>query len=214
MQRDDDQFQAFVEDGCGRCSLYKTDRCKAVRWRPLIEALRSVVLACGLNEEFKWSQPCYTLGGKNVLIVSAMKDYAFISFFKGVLMSDEQKKLVQPGERSAEARQLRYTELENIQKETALLEALVKEAMLVEEQGLKPYVKRTEEELPDELHIAFADDPAFEAAFFALTPGRQRGYLIHFNDAKQSKTRRDRIEKHRSNILQGLGMHDAYKRRK
>lgn len=214
MQHSDDlAFQAFVEDGCGRCSLYKTDACKAVRWRSLIEALRSLIMTSGLDESFKWSQPCYTFQGKNVLILSAMKDYAFISFFKGALLSNEEGRLIQPGERSMHSRQLRYTDLYTLHAEAGLIMQKVQEAITIEQNGLHVNVVAAEEPIPIELIDRFRAEPEFEKAFYALTPGRQRAYLIHFNQAKQSKTRSKRIEQHRSNIMQGIGMHDAYQRK-
>lgn len=201
----------FLEEGCGRCKLYQTPDCKVHQWQELLVNLREIVLSCGLKEELKWAQPCYTFKGKNVLIVSAFKAHATISFFKGSLLNNEHQLLVSPGENSQATRQLNYTNLTELLAQKDQIKALIFEAIELEKQGKKVVFKKKTEEQPEELKALFDQDSDFRVAFEALTPGRQRGYLIYFSQAKQSATRIKRIEKYRSLILQGLGIHDEYK---
>ncbi len=198
----------YLADGCGRCSLYKTAQCKVHTWARELKALRKLLLATGLAEEVKWSQPCYTLDGSTVAMVSAFKDYAFISFFKGSLLKDPKKLLARPGENSQAARQLRFTDTQQIKSLEPVVKAYLHEAIDIEKAGLKVAFKKEPEPISEELQAAFKDDPALKKAFLALTPGRQRGYILHFNQAKQSQTRTARIEKQKKNILAGKGLND------
>lgn len=172
--------------------------------------LRHHALASGLREERKWGVPCYTLEGKNVLIVAALKDCAFISFLKGALLSDPQGLLVSPGAHSQAARYLKFTNVQSIISQEASIKSYITEAIEIERSGRKVDFKTEPEALPDELLRAFNEDPAFASAFQALTPGRQRGYLIHFGQPKKPETRINRINKYKEQIMQGLGMHDGY----
>lgn len=199
----------YLKEGCGRCDLVGTPQCKVRFWPEELIALRAIVLDCGLTEELKWQQPCYTLNGKNVLIVTAFKEYACISFFKGSLLKDPEKILVEPGKNSQAARQIRFTDVKDIHKQSKILKKYIQNAIAVEEAGLDVEYKKTSDyEVPEELQVKFAEDPVFKAAFEGLTPGRQRGYLLHFSGAKQSATRINRIEKSIPRILDGLGIHD------
>ncbi len=179
------------------------------KWRAEFEALRGIVLACGLTEELKWGQPCYTCQNSNVLILGGFKEYIALSFFKGALLTDPQGLLVQQTENVQSARQLRFTATEEIARMEPVIQAYVEEAIAVEKAGLAvPAEKKPELAIPEELEARFRENPALKSAFFALTPGRQRGYLFHFLQPKQSKTREARIDKHTERILQGLGIDD------
>ncbi len=208
------KVDTYLIDGCGRCEYYKTPKCKVLPWGDALRELRRIVLDCGLIEDYKWSQPCYTIRGKNVLIVTAFRDYAALAFFKGALLKDTHLLLVAPGVRSQAARQLRFTDVQTILEQEALLKTYIHQAIAVEEAGLQVQFKKGQELIPKELIQQFEKDPELKAAFNALTPGKQRGYLIHFSQPKQSATRTSRIEKCIPKILKGEGMHDKYKSRK
>lgn len=208
------RVDTYLIDGCGRCEYYKTPKCKVLRWGAELRELRRIVLDCGLSEDYKWSQPCYTLNNKNVLIVTALRDYAALAFFKGTLLRDTHGLLVAPGEHSQAARQLRFTDVRTIREKEAVIKTYVHQAIEVEKAGLRVQFKKSLEPLPEELIQQFNKHPELKAAFNALTPGKQRGYLIHFSQPKQSGTRVSRIEKCIPKILKGEGIHDNYKSRK
>lgn len=200
---------SFFVDGCGRCEHYATPRCKVRTWSAELKALREIVLDCGLKEESKWGHPCYTSDGKNIVLMGAFKEYLSLTFFKGALLKDPKRLLVQQTENVQSGRQLRFTKKSEILKAKALIQSYVREAVAITEAGLKVVKKQTEDfDVPEELTAAFKKDPKFHGAFQRLTPGRQRGYLLHFSGAKGSATRASRIEKHRDRIFQGLGFHD------
>jgi len=201
----------YFKNGCGRCPHYQTPACIVQSWSDLLVQLREYLLESELTEEFKWSQPCYTLNGKNVVILTTYKDFTCLSFFKGSLMNDPEARLISPGEHSRHGRQLRWTSLDQINKDRILIMEYLAEAIRVEKAGLQVPPSPSISDIPDELQTAFNEDPPFEQAFYALTPGRQRGYIIYFSQAKQSQTRVNRIDKYRSQILSGLGMQDAYR---
>lgn len=205
--------QYFI-DGCRRCPLGGTPDCKVNHWAEELQVLRSMVLDSGLTEIAKWGAPCYTLNGKNVLMVSALKSYCCISFFKGALLSDSQNILVKPGPHSQAVRLLKFTSLADIKAVEQYIQAYINEAIAVEQAGLKVEFSTGNEGIPSELEAAFAADPLLKNAFETLTPGRQRGYLLHFSQPKQAKTRVNRIEKCTPMILAGIGLHDQYKARK
>ncbi len=199
----------YLDVGCGRCPLVGTPACKVKTWKAELVKLREIVLATGLTEELKWKQPCYTFEGSNILMVSAFNDYAFISFFKGVLMKDPNDLLVAPTENIQSARQIRFTDIRQVVAQEAVLKAYIAEAIAVEKSGAKIEPKKTSDfEIPEELQAKFAEDPVFETAFEALTPGRQRGYLLYFAGAKQSATRASRIEKAMPKIFEGKGWNE------
>jgi uncharacterized protein YdeI (YjbR/CyaY-like superfamily) len=199
----------YLNQGCMRCELGGTPDCKVNNWQEELKELRRILLDCDLKEELKWGVPCYTNENKNILILSALKDWATISFFKGALMKDPKGILVKPGEHSQAARYLKFTNIDEIKEKEEIIKAYVAEAIEVEKAGLKVDFKETSEfEIPEELQAKFAEDPVFISAFEALTPGRQKGYLLYFSGAKQSKTRMARVEKHIERIFEGKGLHD------
>ncbi len=199
----------YLIDGCGRCDLVGTPQCKVNTWRPILQALRQMVLSCGLVEDYKWSQPCYTHKGQNILIVTAFNNHACISFFKGALLKDEQGILAKAGANSRHGRQLRFTEIAQVTQQEQIIKQYIFEAIEIEKQGLKiPEIKKDEIEWVEELQAFLADSTELKKAFEALTPGRQRGYNIYFSQPVQAKTRIARIEKYIPKILAGKGFHD------
>lgn len=203
-------IESYFTDGCGRCALGGTPDCKVRKWPQELKALRHIVLSCGLTEEVKWGVPCYTYQKNNVLIVSAFKDNCTLSFFKGSLLSDTDNILIKPGEESQAARLIRFTHVKQIAELEDVLRAYIFEAIEVEKAGLKVKFKSTEEyAVPEEFQRRLDADAALKKAFKALTPGRQRGYLIHFTQAKQTKTREARIDKCIPMIMRGIGMGDG-----
>lgn len=199
----------YLKVGCGRCPFVATPRCKVNDWRAELKLLRALVLECGLLEELKWSVPCYTINNRNVLIVSALREYCSLSFFKGSLMRDPNKILVKPGENSQAAMLIKFTSLQQINELDATLREYILEAAEIERSGQKVNLQAKHElQLPDELLKKFEALPALKRAFESLTPGRQRGYVLFFSAAKQAKTRESRIEKWIPSILEGRGMHD------
>lgn len=176
--------------------------------RPVLLALRDAVSGTGLEETFKWRGPCYMAEGANVAMIGAMKGRCVLSFFKGVLLSDPAKVLDAPGENSRSARWIEVTEPGQVEALKDTIRAYVAEAIALEKAGKKVVFERDDLAYPDELTDRLADDPDLSAAFEGLTPGRRRGYVLHFSRAKQSATRAARIEKHRDRILEGKGMHD------
>ncbi|MEL6559051.1 MAG: YdeI/OmpD-associated family protein [Bacteroidota bacterium] len=201
----------YLTAGCGRCPLGGTTDCKVHRWTAELEYLRQIVNACGLTEECKWGVPCYTFQGNNVLIVSAFNEYCSISFFKGALLADGRQLLIKPGPNSQAARLFRFKNLYEIQQIEETVKSYIFEAISIEEAGLSVPFKKNPEPIPAELELRFEKDPVFKAAFEALTPGRQRGYIIHFSQPKQEKTRISRIEKCTQMILSGIGLNDKYR---
>ncbi len=180
------------------------------KWQAELQQLRSIVLDCGLTEELKWGVPCYTFEGGNIVLIHSFKEYCAIGFFKGALLKDEKGLLIQQTENSQTARQLRFANVEAIIEQEPLLKVYIQEAIEVEKAGLKVAFKPTSEfNLPEELQQELDKNPTFKAAFEGLTPGRQRGYLLHFSEPKQSKTRRARIEKYLPQILNGKGFNDC-----
>lgn len=202
------EVDTYLSDGCGRCSLYQTPQCKVHNWTEELKQLRRIVLECGLQEELKWSQPCYSFKNSNILIVTAFKEYAALAFFKGVLLKDFKGILVAPGESSQSSRQARFTNVKDIIEKETILKAYIFEAIEVEKAGLKVNFKKNPEPIPEEFQKKMDEIPAFKKAFEALTPGRQRGYILHFSQPKQSKTRASRVEKYMPKILNGKGIND------
>ncbi|MDH5546948.1 MAG: YdeI/OmpD-associated family protein [Gammaproteobacteria bacterium] len=198
----------FLAEGCGRCSLWKTPECKVNTWQAELVVLRNILLDSGLNEEVKWSQPCYTLDKKNIILLSAFKDYCALNFFKGSLLKDTHKLLVKPGENSQAARQLRFTNKKDITKSKAIIKDYIQQAISIEKAGKRVEFKKEAEPIPTELKQTFKQHPDFKHAFESLTPGRQRGYILYFSAAKQSQTRTNRIEKLIPKIMQGKGLNE------
>ena len=188
---------------------------KNENWEKEIRKLRTIILDCGLNEELKWGCPCYTFpapAGKqesNVVLIHVFKEYCAILFFKGALLNDTSAILVQQTENVQAARQIRFTNIQEIVKMEKILKAYIYEAVEVEKSGLKVKLKKAAEfSMPEEFQHKLNKMPALKKAFYALTPGRQRGYLLHFSSARQSKTRESRVEKCMPQILNGKGLND------
>lgn len=198
----------YLIDGCGRCPLGGTPQCKVLTWSEELHYLRSILLTTELKEEVKWSVPCYTYQGKNVIILSAFKDNCVLSFFKGALIKDKYKLLESAGEHSQSVRLIRFKSLEEVTKNEAKIITYIKEAIEIEKSGKKVETKASTMEYPEELVAIFKKNAAAKKAFESLTPGRQRGYLLHFTGAKQSATRISRIEKCLPLILKGKGLND------
>lgn len=182
---------------------------KAGKWQEAYQRLRTIVLDCGLTETLKWGVPCYTYQDTNVVLIHGFKDYCALLFHKGVLLKDTHGILIQQTENVQAARQIRFTDLEEIRKLEATLKAYIFEAVEVEKAGLKVQLKKTEAfDVPAEFQEKLEEDPGLKNAFKALTPGRQRAYLLYFSQAKQSKTRAARVEKYIPHILDGKGLND------
>ena len=180
---------------------------KAGKWQNEFVQLRTIILDCDLIEELKWGQPCYTFEKSNIVLIHGFKEYCALLFFKGALLKDAKGILVQQTENVQAARQIRFTNVREIVKVKATLKKYIYEAIEVEEAGLKVNLKKTTAfAVPEEFQNKLDKSPALRTAFEALTPGRQRGYLLYFSAAKQSKTREARIEKYTKQILKGKGL--------
>jgi len=182
---------------------------KSEKWQEETKKLRKILLDFPLTEELKWGKPCYALQENNIVLIQGFKEYCALLFFKGALLKDAKGILVKPGENTQAARQMRFTHLREIVQLEPVVKAYVQEAIQAEKAGLKVRLKKiTEFDLPEELQNKLKELPALKTAFHALTPGRQRAYLLHFSAAKQSKTRESRIEKCIPQILKGKGLND------
>ena len=182
---------------------------KSKQWQEELQKLRTIILDCPLTEEVKWRVPCYTFQGKNVLFIGRFKESCVLSFVKGVLLKDAKSILIQQTENSQSVRVIRFTTVQQIVAMEPILKAYIHEAIEVEKAGLKVKLKKiTERIIPEELQNKFDEIPAVKTAFVALTPGRQRAYLLHFSAAKQSKTRESRVEKCMQRIRNGKGLDD------
>jgi uncharacterized protein YdeI (YjbR/CyaY-like superfamily) len=182
---------------------------KASAWQAEFQALRAIIRDCGLAEDLKWGQPCYTLGGQNVVLIHGFKAYCALLFFKGALMKDPSGILVQQTQNVQAARQIRFTGADEIAGMENVVKSYIQDAIAVEKAGETVSFRTTAEfAMPDEFASRLDALPALKAAFEALTPGRQRAYLLHFSSAKQSSTRKARIDKHQPRILEGKGLDD------
>ena len=182
----------------------------APRWKDEMNGLRAILSNTKLKQEYKWKSPCYTHKGKNIAIIGAFKDYCTLSFFKGTLLKDEKKLLKSPGENSQATKMFCFTSVNDIIKHEETIKEYIKEAIQVEEKGLTiDYKSADEYNVPEELTAAFKKDDSLKQAFYALTQGRQKGYLLYFSGAKQAKTRTDRINKYAPRIMKGYGFHDC-----
>jgi uncharacterized protein YdeI (YjbR/CyaY-like superfamily) len=189
----------------------KVDRVvnKAKKWREEFEKLRTIVLDCGLAEELKWGWPCYSFEKSNVVLIHGFKEYCALLFFKGALLKDANHILIQQTENVQAARQLRFTNVREIERMKTILATYIKEAIEVEKAGLKVNYKKTSEfKIPEEFQNKLKENHVLKSAFEALTPGRQRGYIFYFSQPKQSKTRASRVEKWLPQILDGKGLDD------
>lgn len=182
---------------------------KEKHWKAEFAVLRQLCLASGLSEELKWGQACYDLNGGNVVLIHGFKEYCALLFMKGALLKDPGDILVQQTKNVQSARQIRFTSLADINKKKSAVKAFIKAAIAVEKSGAKVQMKGVADfDMPAEFLKRLDDDPELSEAFRALTPGRQKGYLLHFAGAKQAATRAARVEKHAPRILRGLGLDD------
>ena len=181
----------------------------AKKWRKELEKLRRILLGCRLTEELKWGKPCYMFQKSNVVIMLPLKEYCALLFCKGALLKDPKGILIKPGENTQAARQIRFTNLREIVEMETILKAYIHNAIDVEKAGLEViYKKTTDFIIPEEFQNILEEIPALKTAFEALTPGRQRGYILYFAAPKQSKTRESRVEKCKQRILKGKGQND------
>ncbi|BEV38873.1 YdeI family protein [Bacillus stercoris] len=182
---------------------------KAKKWKEEFEKLRTIILDCELTEDFKWMHPCYTYNNKNVVLIHGFKEYCALLFHKGALLQDAHGILIRQTENVQAARQIRFTNVQEINEMKTILKAYIQEAIEVEKAGLKVEVNNNIElSIPEELQNKFDEIPELKTAFEALTPGRQRAYTLYFSQAKQSKTRESRVEKYVQKILDGKGLKD------
>lgn len=185
---------------------------EAKKWQKEQEELREIALECQLTEELKWGTPCYTFQNSNIVLIHSFKEYCALLFFKGALLSDTDGILIQQSKNVQAARQIRFTNLQEIKDQKFILKTYIYQAIEVEKSGLKVKLKKTKEfEVAEEFQKKLDQDSKLEAAFKALTPGRQRAYLLHFSSPKQSKTRESRVEKAIDQILEGKGLNDDFK---
>ncbi|URN96430.1 MAG: YdeI family protein [Candidatus Pristimantibacillus lignocellulolyticus] len=182
---------------------------KSKKWKQEYEQLRNIVLDCDLTEEFKWMHPCYTLKNKNIVLIHGFKDYCALLFHKGALLKDPQHILIQQTENVQAARQIRFTNVQQIVEMESILKDYIIEAIEVEKAGLEVKLKETAEyTVPEEFQNKLNEKADLKTAFEALTPGRQRAYIYYFSQPKQSKTRVSRVEKYMQQILDGKGLDD------
>ena len=203
------QVETILAEGCGRCKLVGTPQCRIIIRNEEMRALRNIALETGLDEEVKWGFPAYTFKKKNIFMLGSFKEHSTIMFFKGALLSDPEKLLVQPTENTNSSRQFRFSNAKEIGKLKKTILTYMFEAVELEKSGAKVEAKKTSDfNMPDELKQKFKELPELKLAFEKLTPGRQRGYLLHFSQAKQSATRLSRIEKNMEAIFNGKGLND------
>ena len=182
---------------------------KETKWQKLYSELRMLILDCGLTEELKWGCPCYTVGNSNIVLIHGFKNYCALLIMQGALLKDKKNILVQQTENVQSARQIRFTNLEEILINKSTIKSYINEAIALEKAGMKVELKKTTEyKIPEEFQAVLDDMPELKKAFQALTPGRQRGYLLYFSAPKQTKTKEARIEKYLQQILDGKGLND------
>ena len=182
---------------------------QAKKWQAEMTALRRIILTTGLSEELKWDHPCYSHEGANIVLLGGFKDHCRLMFCQGSVLKDPRSLLQKPGEHTQAGRFIPFTSVQEIKKQAPVLKKYLYEAIEAEKAGVKPVFKTEPEPVPEELTQKMAKAPALKKAFAALTPGRQRAYLLHFNAAKQSATRASRIEASKPRILAGKGIHDC-----
>jgi len=182
---------------------------KAEKWKKEFEKLRTIILDCGLDEDLKWGQACYTFEERNIVLMHGFKEYCALLFFKGALLNDPESILIQQTENVQSARQIRFINLKEIVEKERIIKAYIYEAIEVERAGLQVKLKKTSDfKVPEEFQKKLDKKPALKKAFEALTPGRQRAYIFHFSQPKLSKTREERVEKYIPQILEGKGLND------
>lgn len=199
---------SFLTEGCGRCAKFRTPACKALHWNAPLVALRATLLASGLTEEMKWGFPCYTLGGKNVAMLLALKDHCGVSFFRGAELKAAEGLLESAGENSQTSKQFRFRSLQEVQAQRGVLVTLLEEALKLERGGARKRVATPKMAMPDELGALLSADATVRAAWEALTPGRRRSHLLHVSGAKQVETRVRRAEGCVAFVLEGRGFNE------
>lgn len=198
----------YFTKGCGRCKYYDTPHCKVLTWKEALITLRALLKSTDLTETSKWGSPCYTYNDANVIMIQSFKGYCALMFFKGTLIQDPKGLFEKAGNNTSGTRQIQFTDINQVKKNAPALTSMIKEAIQIEQKGLKPEKVAYSIEIIPELQEAFKKNPTLKKAFESLTPGRQRGYHIFFSQAKQSTTRSTRIEKYIPSILAGKGMQD------
>ena len=198
----------FFTQGCGRCDRHDTPDCSTRQWLEGLLDLRRICLNAGLTETAKWGHPCYVHAGRNIVIMGAFRNDFRLSFFNAALMKDPQGVLEKQGPNTLNPDMIRFTHNEQVAAQAPIIRSYLKEAMMYAENGIKPARSETELELPRELLKTLEADPALAEAFYGLTPGRQKSYVINLNSAKQPATRYRRIAGFREKILAGKGAHD------
>jgi uncharacterized protein YdeI (YjbR/CyaY-like superfamily) len=203
-----ESVDAYLRDGCGRCDHYRTPQCKVHLWTPILVGLRTLLRAAGLVEEMKWGSPCYTLDGKNVAMIVALKERSALQFFKGSGLVDPAGLLTSPGPNSQYGRLLEFRSLAEFEalREDAI--GFLRQAIELERSGVKIAPAPTAEAMPEELAARLEADPALAQAYEALTPGRRRSHVIHISGAKQSETRARRVDRCVPDILAGRGFNE------
>lgn len=194
---------SFLAEGCGRCEHYQTPQCKVHLWTEELVLLRELLQETELTEEMKWGSPCYTLDGGNVVNLTALRDCCALGFFKGALLDDPDGVLEAPGPNSQAVRMLKFTSADQIREQHALASRFIAQAIALEKAGAKVAFKKRPEPIPEELQAALDADPALEAAWKALTPGRQRSHILQVSGAKLAATRARRVQKCVPKILAG-----------
>jgi uncharacterized protein YdeI (YjbR/CyaY-like superfamily) len=200
--------ESYFADGCGRCDLYRTPQCKVHRWAEPLVALRALLQTTELSETMKWGSPCYTVDGTNVLMLTSYKDFCCLSFFRGALLTDPDGLLVPPGPNSQAGRLLKFTSIDDVHAQRDAALRFVEEAIALTRAGTKVAFAKNPEPMPEELQAALDADPTLQDAFDALTPGRQRSYILHVGGAKQAKTRVSRAGKVGPKIRSGKGFNE------
>lgn len=203
-----ESVERFLADGCGRCEHFQTPQCKVHRWTEELVELRGILGATQLEETMKWGSPCYTLDGKNVVMLTAMREWCGLSFFKGSLIPDEAGRLVAPGKNSQAARTLRFTSRREVRAERAMTMDYLERAIEIERSGARVKFAASPGDLPAELERVLDGDAELRSAWGRLTPGRQRSHILHVSGAKQAKTRTSRAAKSRPKILAGKGFNE------
>ncbi len=198
-------IEIYFVDGCGRCERFQTADCSARRWKAGLADLRQICLHVKLVETIKWGHPCYMHANRNIAILGALRNDFRLSFFNAALLQDREKVLEKQGPNTRHPDMIRFTEPSQVAKRKSLIEAYLLEAMDYAERGVEPLKEKYELEIPEELVEALGADPELSDAFYKLTPGRQKSYLLQLKSAKKSETRLARIAKYRDHILAGKG---------
>lgn len=202
------RIEDYFEKGCGRCARFDTDDCSARIWQQGLRALRDLCRAAGLEEAVKWGHPCYMHNGRNIALIGAIRAGIGLSFFNAALMRDPENVLRKQGPNTRNPDMIKFSGADEVARLAPVVRAYLSEAIRYAEAGIKPAKDTSELELPDELVTVLDDDPALAEAFAALTPGRQKSYVLMVNGAKALETKLSRIAKARDKILAGKGAHD------